>query len=98
MAASHLAGKQAAHGAVTVLHLDTEFHRLAVLERRLRQLDQGVIEVGVEHRVLVAHTPARYARRSVGRGEEVRQVDALCLPVVDGLVGFEQVGAADEVV
>ena len=51
-----------------------------------------------QRRVLRAQAPQRRALGDVGHREDVREVDAARLPVVDRVVGLEQVGAADQLV
>src|SRR3954471_469966 len=94
VAARDLTGQEAADAAVLVLHADLDLDLLAALQSGRGRGDDLVVAVVVEHGVLRAHAPARNLGRCVGRREQVAQVDAARLPVLDRLVRLEQVGAA----
>ena len=57
-----------------------------------------MIERATEHRFRAPNLAPRDARAGLCRGEHRRQVDVPRFPVVNGIVGLEQVGAPDEVV
>ena len=90
--------QDATDGAVDIAHRDRPLaDLLPVLERRGADLHQLPVERVVEHRDLGPCARARHLRRQVGHAEDHRQVYAARLPVVDGVVDLEQVGAADHV-
>ena len=68
------------------------------LERRLRQLDQAVVERLLQAVVLRLAVVARHLGRHLRHVEDAREVEALRLPVLDALAHVEQVGAADQLV
>ena len=82
---------------VHVPNADVRGDRRLVLDRRLGDPDQLPIERGLERRILLARSPERGARGNVGCHEQVREVDPAALPVLDRLVGDEQVDAADQI-
>src|SRR5450830_1198016 len=98
VALGHFTGQHGAHGAVQVLHRRDERDALALLQRSLGLRDQLVIErllQAVFLFLVVVHAQAFVDLRLV---EDRREVQALRLPVRDGLGLVQQVGAADQLV
>src|SRR3954452_13243193 len=93
VAARDLAREQAADATVLILHPGVDLNALAVLEGGLRLLDELVVAVVVEDRVLRAHAAARDLGTGLRRLEQPGEVHSLRLPVLDRLVRLEQVGA-----
>ena len=89
--------EQPADRAVHVPDRERHLDPLAALERGRCGLDQLPVEGVGEWRVLRAHAPHGGALRSVGLREEGAQVDPALLPLLDRVVGLEQVDAADEI-
>ena len=90
--------EQAADGAVDVADRELAVDGLAALERRQRRLDQLPVERVGERRVLApacgaAACPAGTAGPASTRERSIPRV----LPVLDRLVGLEQVDAADQI-
>ena len=96
--AGDVAGEDAADAAVDVADRVLERDRRAVADRVDGLLDELPVQRVVEHLLLRAHAVQRRALGQVGHREDVRQVDAARLPVLDRLVLHEQVRAADELV
>ena len=84
--AGDLAAQHAPDGAVAVADRQLDLHRVAVLERRLGEGDDLVVEGLVEAVVLLDHPP------------DEREVEPTRLPVIDRLADVEDVGAADHLV
>ena len=68
------------------------------LERARGAGDELDVERALEAVILADHGAARCALRQCRLIEDLRQVDALRLPVVDGRLGLEPIGAADHLV
>ena len=88
--------EHAAHAAVDVAHGGVDLHRLLGLDREARLAQQLPVEVVLEHRRRQLDAPAHGALGQLGEVQDVGEVDPARLPVVDGAVDLEQVGAADE--
>src|SRR3954452_7989019 len=84
-----------AHRAVHVAPPALEADGGAVVDGVAGLLEDPPVEVVAEDGLGPAHAAARLAGRHAGHREHRREVDAAGLPVVDRLVGLEQVGPAD---
>ena len=89
--------EEPADGAVDVADGKLGLDRLAPLERGRGGLEQLPVERVRERGVLRARAAQRRAGRDVRHPQDVGEIDAAGLPVLDRLVGLEQVDAADQV-
>ena len=94
----HLVAQHRAARAVGVADLRREADRRARLERRRAAGDQLVVERVLQPVILLDHLAPGHRRRQVGQVQHGRQVEALRLPVIDGRLHVQAVGAADHVV
>ena len=92
------AGEHGADRAVDVARDLDELDLLAPLDGRARLLDQDAVQALFQAVVLLLHVEARHVGRHIGLGEQAAEVQAPGLPVLDALLGVQQVAAADQVV
>ena len=88
----HDAGKHGADRAVGVADLVRDANRLLLQDRRLRRLDELVIERARKPVVLLLLARARDVRRHLRLVEHAREVEPARLPVRDARAHVEQVG------
>ena len=94
MAAGHFARQHGADGAVHITHGAFQPHRLAAFNGRLRRGDQVVIQRGFQAMILLLGMMDGHARLGGDAVEDARQINALGLPVADGLLHVELVHSA----
>ena len=90
-----LVAEDGAHGAVHVADRQLERDGRPVLQRTLAQLHERLVERAVEAVVLaLGAVPVLFPRR-LGHVQDGREVEALRLPVIDGLACVERLHVAD---
>ncbi len=94
----NLAREYRARRPVDVPDRKFELDLLALLDRRLAEIDKLVIEYAGETMVLLLHTITRYIRRNIGSRQQRCEVQPLGFPVVDGFGDLELVHTADHLV
>src|SRR5262249_27490746 len=95
VALGHLAGQHRAGGAVGVLDRGADPYAAAALECVLRLRNQVAVEDGVNLVVLLLAVVDRHALRRIGLEEQLGEVEALRLPVLDHLALVEHLHLAD---
>ena len=93
-----LVAEHRADGAIDVADRNLNLDGLLTLESRRRERDELVVERPVEPVILPLHGAPRCALRQLGLIENLRQIDALGLPMVDGGLGLQAIGAPDHLV
>ena len=95
MPTGDLVAEQGADGAVHVGHGQLGRHRRAALDGRQALLQEGVVEGPVETVVLLVDAEPDRPVGQLRLLEDGGEVEALGLPVVDGLGGVDQVDPTD---
>ena len=98
VALGDLARQHRAGGAVDVADRGGDPHRRAAVERRLRLRDQLAVEDVVDLVILRLALVDRHAVRRDRLGEQLREIEALRLPVLDHLALVEHLHLADHLV
>src|SRR5690606_19563658 len=97
-AARDLAREHGADRAVGVADRHLDGNLALALQRRLRKLDQAVVERLVEAVILALGAALRDLGRHLRPVEDAREVEPAGLPVLDAAAHVEQLGAPDEIV